>query len=348
MKKQILKLLFISIILFSFLSNCERKISGWGEDGDIHVLADSTVWLATEPILRDVFEKPIMTPQDETIFTIFKAELDKFKRFKNLIFIATLDGEGAVTNVVNKSLEPEAKQKVTDGNFVFFQKEKWATEQYIMFLVSTDIANLKQKITENKDYLFDIFNNYWNEINKKRMFSVDEQIEVEKMLLEKYDWMVAVPDDYIIFKENPDSNFVMLRRYLPERWLFVHWIDTYDPSVINTRWCIDKRNEIGVNFYEGDQIEEKFVQPDTAIVNFLDRRALKISGLWRNDEKQAGGPFRNYCFYDEKSRRIYMLDYALFSPRLKKSKRNLLRQAEILLHTFKTSDEISEKGLGEG
>lgn len=345
MKKQFFLSLIVLIIILSFFSFCEQKISGWGDDGDIHVLADSTIWLATEPILRDVFEKSIMTPQDETIFTILKAELNKFKRYKNLIFLATLDGEGAVANIVNNSLEPAAKQKVNDGNYVFVQKEKWASDQFIMFLVSTDKDRLIEKIKENKDYLFNIFDDYWDEVNKKRMSRIDRQTEIEKSFLTKYGWTVSVLDDYFIFVENPDSHFVMLRRYLPERWLFVHWIDTYDPSVITTKWCIDKRNKIGLHFYEGDEVEQKFTQPDTAIVDFLGRRALKISGLWRNDKKQAGGPFKNYCFYDEKSQRIYMLDYALFSPRLENPKRNLLRQAEILLHTFKTSDEISVENI---
>ena len=345
MKLKLLKYFGILLLICVFFSQCERKLTGWGEDCEIRVLADSTLWMDTEPILRKIFEKPILTPQEETIFSIIHGDITNFKRYKNLIFLSTLDCDDKIAELVKANLSEEAKQKVKEGNYVFLKKEKWASNQLIMFLVSTNIETLTEKIIANKNYLFNLFDEYWTESQKIQMFRRYEQKDIERQLIEKYGWMVKVQHDYKIFVEEPDSNFVMLRRMLPERWLFVHWIETDEPSVITKRWCIDLRNKIGVNFYNGDQVEEKYVQPDSAIVDFLGRRALKITGLWRNDEKEAGGPFRTYCFYDEHSGRIYMLDFAIFSPRLKKSKRQYLRQAEIILHTFKTDDEISVKDI---
>lgn len=346
MKSHQLKYFLFLIISLTFFYQCSRKLTGWGDDGDIHVLADSTIWEASQSILREVFERKIITPQNETIFTIIKGELNNFKRFKNLIFLATLDSNEQVCQLVKANLTPQAKQRVERGDaYVFIQKEKWATDQLIMFLISIDVEALKKKIIENKNYLFNLFDNYWNEAQARRMFRSKEQKDIEKYLLEKYNWMVKVQHDYKVFIENADSHFVMLRRMLPERWLFVHWIDTFDPSVITKQWSINKRNKLCAVFYENDIVEEKFVQPDTEEVEFLGRRALKIIGLWRNDKKQAGGPFRSYTFYDEESQRIYMLDFAIFSPRLKRAKRNYLRQAEIILHTFKTGNEISVEDL---
>jgi len=341
MKNYSIALIFLLMIVLLIVTQCERELTGWGDDGDIQVLADSLLWEATESSLRDIFEVPIETPQLEKVFTLFRGDLNKFKRYKNIIFISTLDGDGDVAQVVQKNLSPDAIEKIKSGNYVFLKKEEWASHQLILFLVSTDTENLLSKINENKEYLFNIFNDYWNETQKEQMYQRYEQKDVEVYLLQTYEWMVRVQHDYKIFKENADSNFIMLRRMLPERWLFVHWMNTTDPSVITTKWCIKKRNELGKQYYEGDSVEETFVQPDTSIVDFLGRRALRIFGLWRNDNKEAGGPFINYCFYDEPSQRIYMLDFAIFAPRFKKAKRQYLRQAEIILHTFKTNDEIT-------
>ena len=104
---------------------------------------------------------------------------------------------------------------------------------------------------------------------------------------------------------------------------------------------IKKRNEIGSKFYRGDQVEEKFEEPVYEEVEFLGKRAGKLSALWQNEKEVCGGSFISYCFYDENSERIYMLDYALFYPRLDKRKRPYLRRGEILLHTFRTRNEIA-------
>lgn len=53
-----------------------------------------------------------------------------------------------------------------------------------------------------------------------------------------------------------------------------------------------------------------------------------------------GGPFVNYTFYDEKSKRIYMLDGSVFAP--KYFKRNLIQQMDVLLQSFMTKDELSK------
>ncbi|MBN1154216.1 DUF4837 family protein [candidate division KSB1 bacterium] len=343
MRKRFLSEIVILLTLTILTSSCERKLVGFGDDAEIRILADSTVWLATEPVLRDIFEKPLITPQDETIFTILQGEIDNFKRFKNLILIGTLDSDDLISSVVKSNLSSAVLEKVEQGAYVFVKEEQWATNQMIMFLISTNIDSLVQKMNANSDYLFSIFDEYWNKTNKEQMYSFKRQTDVENHLLEDYGWKIDVQYDYEIFIEQAEKQFIMLRRSLPERWLFVHWIDTIDPSVIDQDWCIAKRNELGQRFYEGDSVETKFVQPIFEEVNFHDRFALKMNGIWKNDKKQAGGPFINYCFYDEDQRRIYMIDYAIFSPRLEIQKRNLLRQADIMLQTFKTADDLNKK-----
>ena len=53
-----------------------------------------------------------------------------------------------------------------------------------------------------------------------------------------------------------------------------------------------------------------------------------------------GGPFINYTFYDEKSKRLYMLDGSIFAP--KYYKRNLIQQIDVILQSFLTKDELSK------
>ncbi|MBN2009233.1 DUF4837 family protein [candidate division KSB1 bacterium] len=337
--------IFITLfVLFNLSCNESRVITGWGQDGDIHVLADSTIWNTLSSVLSETFEKPIITPQNEIEFTLIKTDIETFKRFKNLIFLATLDSNDPVSDLVKSNLSSEAMDKVRNNeSYLFMQKEKWASEQVILFLVAPDVEQLKARIQENEDGLYKLLNDYWLDVIAQRLYHRNEQKELSNQFLEKYGWTVRVPYDYEVFISKPDSHFIMLRRMLPERWLFVYWEDSDNPSEITPTWILEKRDKFGKLYYEGDMVEQKFVQPEIDTVNFLDHRAIYIKGLWRNDSKEAGGPFRSYSFYNESDNRIYMLDYAIFQPRLKDSKRGYLRQAEVIMRTFQTRSEIEGK-----
>ena len=54
----------------------------------------------------------------------------------------------------------------------------------------------------------------------------------------------------------------------------------------------------------------------------------------QNDGKVAGGPFINYTFHDPLSRRVYMIDVAVFAPA--RDKVPYLRRLDVIAHTFYT------------
>ena len=341
MKTPFLLRISFLIIIIAFLSGCDnsdRKM-GWGADAEIFVLADSTIWHSAEPLLRETFEKPLITPQHETVFTIIHKDFNNFMRFKNLIFMATLEDSGTVSNAVKSILKPELIDKVKNGDYLFIKKDEWARDQFIMFLVSNNAAELIQKIGENKNYLFNLYDKYWTEVRAEFFVRGAEEKDMEKHLLKEYGWMLRIQDDFQIEIEDTSANFVMLYKGFPEQWISVYWFDTDDPSLVTKEWCIQKRNEIGAKYYRGDQVEEKFEEPVFEEVDFLGRRAGKLSALWQNEKEVCGGSFINYCFYDEHSERIFMLDYALFYPKLDKRKRPYLRKGDILLHTFRTMND---------
>ncbi|MGE5411558.1 MAG: DUF4837 family protein, partial [Clostridiales bacterium] len=68
--------------------------------------------------------------------------------------------------------------------------------------------------------------------------------------------------------------------------------------------------------------------------------ALAMQGLWEMSDKSMGGPFINYTLYDEKSKRIYMIDASIYAPNY--VKKGLIRQLDILLQSFQTTEQISD------
>jgi len=57
--------------------------------------------------------------------------------------------------------------------------------------------------------------------------------------------------------------------------------------------------------------------------------------------KGMGGPFVNYVFYDEDTKRLYMLDGSVYAP--KYFKRNLIQQMDVTLQSFRTEKELTQE-----
>ncbi|MFQ5799653.1 MAG: DUF4837 family protein, partial [Bacteroidota bacterium] len=67
---------------------------------------------------------------------------------------------------------------------------------------------------------------------------------------------------------------------------------------------------------------------------------FEMRGLWRFSDQSGGGPFVNYTFYDEPSRRIYAIDGSIFAPRYEK--KELILQVDALTHTFQTIHDLNK------
>ena len=211
-----------------------------------------------------------------------------------------------------------------------------------MFLIGKNLPTLLSQINEQRSQIFFQFDDYWRNLHEEILYNYKEQIDVEKHLLKTYGWMVRVPLDFKLIKQSSKDQFVMFLRKLPYRWFSVFWVEATDPSIITKEWCIATRNEIGKKFYDNESVEEIAEPVRTEEVIFLNRHALKLKGLWKNDSDvdPAGGPFRMYCFFDEPTERVYFIDMHLFSPDFKKRKIHYLRQMEIMANTFKTNLEV--------
>ena len=336
------------------ISGC-MKPRPYGGDYDIHVLADSSIWHETEQVIRNSFEITEPTPQPEKLFTVIKQEPKTYKRFKNLLFISTLDAQDKLSQMINSNLSETARTKIEQGEIMFVKDELWAQHQKILFLIGTDISSLKSKIEKRKDDILSLFENHWREFHKNILYSMKEQIDVEKLLLRNYGWMIKLPIDYKLEIQSSKDHFVMFHRKVPLRWISIFWEEASDPNVITKNYCIQKRNSFLDTLYKRIYIDRKIEDGETIDqswepvieeeVNFLNRLALKLKGLWSFKKQAGGGPFRLYCFFDEKTERIYFIDMHMFAPDLKKSKIHYLRQMDIIAHTFKTNLEVKADDL---
>ncbi len=357
MKRSLLIIPFIYTAFLISACNSDQKRMATGIEDKIYVIADSTDYDQIYPVLDSVFGKIIYTPQPEKSFDLLRRDyalLEDLKTLKNIIILAPLNSEGIVAKYVNAILDSTVRSKVrSDSEFVFNKYDLWAQNQLVMVLTAPDMESLKNNLRSKKEELI----YYFQKISNKRLSQnlYNKKFENEKLeakFLNEYGWLIYVQNDLQLAIEEPADNFVWLRRSPDsemERWIFVHWIENASPEFLNPDSIYKERNRLTEKYYRTS--DEKFnviIAQDykTATeVNFNGKYAIATQGLWEMNDKSMGGPFINYTFYDEETRRIYMLDGSIYAPKF--YKKSLIQQVDVMLQSFMTEKEVSEKKKNE-
>ncbi len=345
-------IVFSLFVLTILLTSCSTQKPARGPEDEILVVADSIEYQILKPALDSAFEKIIYTPQPEKIFNLKRInvnQLNHYKNRKNIIITAPLNSDSHTSKYIQTVLDSAVKQKVrADSAFNINKYDLWAKDQLIMVLTAPTMDKLISQIKFDRDNLLYAFQN----ISDKRLYAslYNERYELKKIegeFLQKYGWVIYVQADYRIAKDAPEDNFVWIRRSPNsdmERWIFIHWIDNASPEYLNEDSIKVIRNRMTKKFYRTTNdsgyviIAEDYFT--TSEVNFNGRYALMTQGLWDLNIKGMGGPFVNYTFYDEKTKRIYMIDGSVFAP--KYYKRNLIQQMDVTLQSFMTKSELSK------
>jgi hypothetical protein len=346
--------LIINISLSAyFFSACDSsRKPATGLEDEIYVVADSVEFLDLKLSLQSAFEIEINTPLPEKLFTLKRIsvnQLEKLKNKKNILIVAPLNSDSYTSEYINSIVDTGVRRKLEEEkDFILQQYDLWAKNQLVTVLTAPSLQELEFKILKNKDNLLYAYQKISDKRLKESLYAPRfERKAIEGKLLRDYGWVIYVQADYKLAKSDPESKFVWLRRSPGsdmERWIFVHWIDNATPEYLNADSIKTIRNRLTEKFYRTADEASYVVVADsfftTSEVNFNNRYAIFTQGLWDLNIKGMGGPFVNYTFYDEKSKRVYMLDGSIFAP--KYYKRNLIQQVDVILQSFYTKDELSK------
>jgi hypothetical protein len=358
MKKFILLYLAAFLAISFCLVGCERHLKpSIGKEDEIIVLADSAQWENFYEILSPIFEKEIITPQPEILFNLKRinfSELNKHKNRKNLLIVTTLSSHDQIRDYVKSILDSASYQLIKSGNeFVIRKKNVWAKDQILVIMASNSLEELRIRSFRNSDNLLYYFQKASDERVMSNLYNPKYQLkQLEAKYLKDYGWMLYIQADFVEAINNSEEKFVWLRRSPDsdmERWMFIHWIDSVNADLLNNDFIINTRNEVTMKFYKTMDDKAYVEIADRNIshsaYNFNGKYAIFTQGLWRMNDFSMGGPFVNYTFFDEATKRIYMLDGSIFSPRYEK--KSLIQQVDVNLRTFRTKAELSEEKINE-
>ncbi len=335
-------------ILFSSCSGDFREKAN-GSFGELIVVMDSSKW--DSPVadsLRMTFGEYIMTlPQPEEKFDLkfvdfaTQSKLDQLKKMKNVIFAAPLDEQTNVGDFIRNILSEELKQQVRNGeSFGFVLRDKWYRNQWTLFLTANSHDSLAARISSQGDQyvknLVDLEVERWQE----EVYDRGEQIAISDSLWQKHGWKIGVQHDYQL---NVDTtNFVTLRRFLPEndRWIWAWWRDgVTDLDFVDSTWINNMRDSLMERHVRGTRdssyVTTEYRRPvKTRVVNLNGYYAWRTRGTWRMTGDFMGGPFVHYTIYDDKTNRLFMIEFAQFAP--KYDKRRYVRQFMAMAQTFES------------
>jgi hypothetical protein len=344
-------IVFILILFVISYYNVTKNAKGF--EDEIYVVSDSLEYEKLKDPLESTFEKEIYTPQPEKVFTLKRvdpSEIEKYKDKKNILLLAPLNSGSDASNLVESVVDSSTKNKLLqDSNLIVYKNDLWAKDQLVTVISAPTTDQLESKLSQNAGKVMSSFQRNSDKRLRSYLYNPDyEQKDVEGSFLKQYGWTIYVHPEYKIASESPGEKFVWLKKSRDDELdtkIFIYWIDNAPPEYLTGDSIKAVRNRLTKEFYRTTKdTSYVVVAEDYFMVNevsFNKRYAILTQGLWELDTKSKTGPFINYTFYDEKSKRLYMLDGSIFAP--KYYKRNLIQQVDVILQSFMTETELSKE-----
>lgn len=354
-------LLLLTIAVTTGCETLEYRPAAVGKEGDVVVVTDSASWNGElgEAIRGNVAPYLGTLPAPERAFHLQRMTLtsnriiETIQKQKNILFVAPLSDSTREAEFLRARLDADAQEAVRNGSVsIIPRRDLWRSGQQVIYVFGqTEKAIIAELEARGDDIQYQ-----FNDITRQRveldMFEKGRQFDMEQALLDKHEFRVKVQHDY--FSAIDTTNFVWLRRVIDQnswRSLFVYYIDDFNPANLNPSWIHAARDRLTETHIQGNL--DGFVTIDyrrelnTENIDFIGRYGFETRGLWHMVERRdngdlaewgMGGPFVNYTFYDDDSRRLYMIDGMVFAPGY--DKREFLRHMETIAHTFQNANDV--------
>ena len=350
---------FLFLLILVIACNTSKKSPEYmtpatGKPGDMILFLDSIQWkgtLGTE--LRKVFSAEVPgLPRPEPMFNLKWVHPNKKIHFlteiRNLIFVFTLDQNTRGSKIMKESFSPEtlARIKSDSSFFIYTEKDEYSKGQEVMYLYGDTEQNLIHHLHQNKQRIIDFFNTAEKKRLESAIFKTKTTKSITDFLQKEQQCELRVPFGFKLADKQKD--FAWLRAMEPEvdKDIFISWKRYESEYQLLPDSIIAWRDAIARKYLFGDpqQPESYLVTAESPFkpvlakqVNFNNHFAMEVRGLWKTHAAMTmGGPFLSYTLVDEKKNLLYYIEGFAYSPG--KEQREIMRELETILWTFKTSD----------
>lgn len=324
-----------------------------GKPGDVILIMDSVQWrgeLGTE--LRKIFRAEVPgLPQPEPMFKLIwvhPARLKLLTQIRNLVYVFTLDQATEGTTRLLRDFTPETLDKIKNdtGFYRFTRKDEYAKGQEVMYLFGNTQENLIRHLRKDGQQIIDYFNEAEQKRLQKNLFATKSTQGVTAFLRKEQNAEIRIPFGYALADKQND--FVWLRQMEAERDkdIFITWkpyeseYQLLPDSIVAWRDAVAKKY-----LYEDPENPVSYLVTEKVHFNVTARQvklnnhfAMEIRALWKTNNNSMGGPYVGYALVDQAKSRLYYIEGFAYAPG--KDKREIIRELETILGTFRTSDDL--------
>jgi hypothetical protein len=324
-----------------------------GKTGDVIIIMDSLQWKgALGTAVRKIFRAEVPgLPQSEPMFNVIWAHPGKLRlltQIRNLVYVFTLDQNSPGSRSLRQEFTPETITKISSDTsfFRYTKQDEYSLGQEVMYLFGDTGQNLIHHLEQDADNIIDYFNNVERQRLTNDLLGRKSAQGVAAFLRKEQGIEIRIPIGYKLADKQND--FVWMRQIESNRDkdVFITWkpyeieYQLLPDSIVAWRDAVAKKylfedpdNPLSYLVTERENFPIKARQ-----VNFNNHFAMQIRALWRTNNVTMGGPYLGYALVDETSGLLYYIEGFAYAPG--KDKREIMRELEAILWTFRTSQDL--------
>ena len=225
------------------------------------------------------------------------------------------------------------------------RKDLWATPQRVIKMTVPNQEQFFAEFKENKEAFIEFF----NENERRRVslaFDAIEDYSFRNRLVDKFDVSMRFPKSFYVATETKD--FIWLRREAEQfsQAIALYFYPYDEITAFNPEVIIHKQDSITKKYIPGPEEGSymkvgMFYPPIAKQIEFNDAFTVEMRGIWEVEGDFMGGPFISYTMVDEHHNRVVTILGYVYNPG--QDKKDLLRQVEAILHTFKYPEAEEEE-----
>lgn len=319
----------ILIALALLVTSCEYKPDSVGRARDVLVFTEHKEVIEQE--LAFALGKQVFTPQPTREFVVRylePAELANRLTQHGILIVGFEDD-----SLIN-SLFPDLS--ANDSFALYRINDVWAKNQSVLVFMARDTLSMLLGLKAVRSKIHETFKYRLLERLEAMTYEKGKDEELSEKI-ETYGFKVKVPKEWLLDERYAAQNFIWVHAHDPERSIFIYWEEKERENLSRTT-MLALRDSLTALFYEGDYLDSTFTTAGPSY--FRGNEAIRIEGVWQNEELIVGGPMITFSFNE--AGRFWMIDAILFYPGPPTKKVFWLNQLEVILATFEPGKRVTE------
>lgn len=346
MKNPILLLITLSSLLScTQTTSDDNKPTSSGSLDEVLLVTDSLTWQGeTGESIRKIVKEAhpgVITPEPFFHVSFFPEEhFGGIFTKHHFIFIPTTLERIESNPLLKKMVSKHVVDKVNNTNsyIIYRQKEVFAKDQTILFLIAKEDYYLNKSLVQNKKAIQEIIaNELMIKYKKKLLLEPTNPLLVER-LDKEYNAHLHLPKNYEVALQ--EKNFIWFRNITPEADLNIYFTSkSYENETdFATDSILKWRDRVSQHYLFADKQDGSYMMreasspPLTKTTSDSTTYSKYLWGLWKIKNRAMGGSYVSRTLKSNKNEQIYYIEGFVYAPG--QEKLNYIRSLEAIIRTF--------------